>query len=124
MLLLRRTAVVNMPTARIITDLLLPLQELLTQGKLLHLGITMNGALLIHLIHQTTVIITLTLMIPIFLAAPGTNMMRRNREILKIGAEVVRLMKHAMGLRIEAGDSNTTVALLHHHTRSLFLGRL
>src|ERR1700736_5364968 len=102
MLHLRHTIVVNILTDPIITDLLFPLQELLTQGKRLHLDITTNGGLLILLILQMNVITTLTLMMPTFLAS-GTNMMRQKPGILKIGSEVDRLMTRVTELKTEVG---------------------
>jgi hypothetical protein len=121
MLSLMRIAVVNMPTDPTITDLLLPLRELHTRERRLHLDNTTNGGLLTHPIHHTIVIIILTPMTPTHLAAAETNMTRKNLEILMDGVGVVKLTIHVT--KREDGVNRMTAVLPHHHTPNLCLGR-
>jgi hypothetical protein len=123
MLRLMRTAVVNMLTGPIITDLLLHLQEHLTRESHPHLGNAMNGGLLTYLMHQATVMTILIPMIPT-LVATGTIMTPQNQEIPTVGVESGRQMMHLTRVQIEHGHSVMAVVILHHHTRNLPLGRL
>jgi hypothetical protein len=124
MLLLMCTTVINILTGPTITDLLLPLRELPTREKHLHLDIMMNGGVPNLHIRHTIVIVILIPTTPTLLAATGMNMKRQNQEIQKDGVEIVTVMIHTTWLKTEDGDNGTTVALLHHHTQSQHPGLL
>lgn len=112
-----------MPTDPTITDLLLPLRELHTRERRLHLDNTTNGGLLTRPIHRTIVILILTPMTPTHLAAAETNTTRKNLENLMDGVGAVKLTIHATQLKKEDGFNGMTVVLPHHHIPNLCLGR-